>query len=200
MPSDVIIFNIDSSPLGMSYDQWCIKWWTWLLSIPKPINPVSDAEGNFASTNQGNNMVFFLCQTIESCKPLPTREIKIPFGAKIFLPIINWVCFKDNDEQTNEYLKNLAKEKMDRIGKLELYINDKPVSEDLANYRVQPPIFEIDLPENNILGIKPGLTSLVTDGYWILFEPLIQDIGLSSFGSCSLGITEIGVNYNIKLV
>jgi len=200
MSSDVIIFDIDSSPSGMRYDQWCIKWWIWLLSIPKSINPALDLVGNYASTNQGNNKVFFLCQTIESSKTLPTREIKIPIRGKIFLPIINWICFKDNEEQTSEYLKNLAKEKMDRIGKLELYINDKPVCEDLSKYRVQPPIFEMEIPENNILGVKPGFTHLVTDGYWIFFEPLIQDIKLSSFGSCSSGITEIGVNYNIKLV
>jgi hypothetical protein len=198
--SDVLVFNIDSYPLGMKYDQWCIKWWIWLLSIPKSTNPVMDLMGNFAHTNQENKDVFFLCQTIESRKPLPTREIRIPFGGKIFLPIINWICFKDNEEHTHGYLKKLAKEKIDSVGNLELYINDKILDEDLSKYRVQPPIFEMKLPEDNILGIKPGLTSLVTDGYWIFFEPLIHDIKLSSFGSCSLGITEIGVNYQIKLV
>lgn len=199
MSSDVLIYETNSSPLGISYEQWCIRWWNWLLSIPRQINPVYDKNGNFASKNQDNSEVFFLCQTIESCIPIPRRKVIIPKDKKIFMPIINWISFKDNNE-TDQELIDLARQRINSVGRLEIYVNQKKLENSLWSYRVQPPLFEMVLPHSNILGIKGGKTTLVTDGYWIFFEPLVQDIELTSSGACSLGITEIGVDYHIKLI
>ena len=44
--------------------------------------------------------------------------------------------------------------------------------EDLKDYRVQSPLFDVTLPDNNIFQGKPGPTKAVSDGYWVLLQPL----------------------------
>ncbi|MFL6440562.1 MAG: hypothetical protein ACJ702_01240 [Nitrososphaeraceae archaeon] len=44
--------------------------------------------------------------------------------------------------------------------------------ENLENYRIQSPLFDVTFPENNIFSVKPGSTKAVSDGYWVFSEPL----------------------------
>ena len=115
------------------------------------------------------------------------------------MPILNWISFRDEKAQTDEELKIMAKETMDKIGKLELFINNRPLDVDLFAHRDTPYAFYVTLPVDNILGATPGPTRLVTDGYWIFLKPLKNEFKMTSSGSCSSGITEIGVNYSIKI-
>ena len=188
-----------SSDNNLNYEKLCIEWCRWLLSIPKQINPLFDTNGNFSTINQ-NARVFFLCQTFEASKSVPNRQVTVPFGCKIFLPIINWISFQDQVHQTDEDLRLLARDKMDSVGKLEFYVNNKSITDSLWATRVQPPVFEMYLPSDNIFNTKPGNCRIATDGFWILFEPLVDEIHITSCGACSLGITEISVNYKIKCV
>jgi hypothetical protein len=197
--NEIQILGQGSSDINLNYENLCIDWCRWILSIPKQRNPLFDTHGDFASTNQ-NNDVFFLCQTLEASGSIPNRQVIVPFGCKIFLPIINWISFQDDVHQTDGDLRLLAQEKMDRVGKLEFYVNNRLITENLWTTRIQPPVFETYLPPGNIFDIPPGNRRLATDGFWILFEPLANEIHISSSGSCSLGITEISVNYIIKCI
>ena len=42
----------------------------------------------------------------------------------------------------------------------------------LDSFRFQSPLFNLTFPENNIAGIAPQTTKAVSDGFWILLEPL----------------------------
>src|SRR4029079_15047442 len=42
----------------------------------------------------------------------------------------------------------------------------------ISKYRVASPIFNLTLPANNNLGLDPQVTESVSDGYWIILEPL----------------------------
>ena len=64
----ISIFPIKSKPYGISYGDWSIRWWQWLLSITKSISPALDNAGKKATLNQYEPNVFFLCQTIDSAK------------------------------------------------------------------------------------------------------------------------------------
>jgi hypothetical protein len=44
--------------------------------------------------------------------------------------------------------------------------------QNLDKYRVQSPLFNLTLPENNVFGAKPGFTPILSDGWWSLLEPL----------------------------
>src|ERR671922_28016 len=54
------VFAIDSNPYGLSYEDWTIKWWQWLLSIPVQLSPMEDNTGERCQEGQGNLTVFFL--------------------------------------------------------------------------------------------------------------------------------------------
>ncbi|VFJ12946.1 hypothetical protein [Candidatus Nitrosocosmicus franklandus] len=195
--AEVLIYPSNSFPMGKSFNDWCILWWKWLLTIEKSNNPAYDMTGKKAYINQSDPDVFFLCQTFEKSRIFPHRRIEILHKKKIFLPILNWISFRDEENQSEETLKSEAADKMNKIGMLEFYVNGKPVRDRLPEFRVRTPLFEVNLPNDNILGVKQGLTTVVSDGYWLFLESNLNKINISSLGSCSSGITEIGVNYQI---
>ncbi|MGI9010208.1 MAG: hypothetical protein ACR2F1_03355 [Nitrososphaeraceae archaeon] len=192
------IFPIKSKPFGFTYSEWSIKWWQWISSIPKDKNPTFDWSGDNINVNQNDKRVLFLCQTYEGVEPTPYRRNIITKGSSIFMPIINWISIMHHDGDTDEELLKSAKNKMDVVGDLEITINGTTINKGLKKYRSLSPFFEIDLPENNIFVITPGKRRCVSDGYWIFLTPISEDVRLSSFASCSSGVTKIKVNYELN--
>ena len=56
------LFARNEKPFGDSWEQWTTKWWQWLLSIPKDVNPALDNTGELFSlaTQDKNSKVIFL--------------------------------------------------------------------------------------------------------------------------------------------
>ncbi|MGD1837283.1 MAG: hypothetical protein ACPKPY_04405 [Nitrososphaeraceae archaeon] len=200
MSSQINIFPIESKPLGLTYGEWCIKWWQWICSIPKNNNPLFDWSGNNANVNQNDPHVLFLCQTYEGVKSTPSRKNVITKGRSIFMPIINWISIMYHDGNSDQELLEIAKNKMDVVGPLEITINGITINKGLEKYRVLSPFFEIYLPENNFFGLSSGERRCISDGYWIFLPFIYEDLKLSSFSSCSSGITKIKVKYELKTV
>jgi hypothetical protein len=195
-------FSIESTPYGLSYREWSSKWWKWLLSIPKSINPSADSTGAHAYTNQRSD-VFFLCQTLESVDVTPHRRVTVRAGQPMFMPIINWLSVLHVDGETDQELIIRAKNRMDVIKDLEIAINDLTIKEGLARYRAQSPVFEAVVPEDNVLGIREGPVRCFSDGFWLFLKPFRNDVNnvkIASFGSCSSGMTRIAVAYEIKIM
>lgn len=197
---DKLFYPIHSRPYGFSYSQWTAIWWRWLLEIPKKNNPVYDSDGSFSKINQNYPLVYFLCQTCDKADSIPNRRILLPLGCGIFMPIINWISFPDNENDTNEVLVEDAKKRMDAIGELQITIYNRTFSDGLNDYRARSSIFNCRLPKDNIFGMPPGNTRAVSDGYWLFLRPLRRDTGLSTYGTCSSGVNRISVNYIIELV
>jgi len=115
------------------------------------------------------------------------------------MPVINWISINDMNSPTDEEMEMLARDKMDRVGKLNLLINGKQVDLKLEDYRFRSGVFEMMMPDQNALGVPTGPYRLLSDGYWIFLKPGGSELTVSSFGSCSSGITEIGVDYHIRI-
>lgn len=195
-----LIFAKNDKPNGITYENWTILWWKWLLSIPRSENPAMDQTGVNADLNQPGNKVFFLCQTIEGVQPIPCRTITIPLGTSLFLPIINWISIEGENGNTEEELTIVAKKRMDIVSNLQFSINDYQIPIDLRNYRITSSSFYAYFPPDNIFHVCPGDRRLVSDGYWIFLKPLVSDSLIKSYGSCSKGLTRIGISYRIKLL
>jgi hypothetical protein len=195
--ADVWIYPSNSSPMGRTYSDWCMLWWKWLLTIERSKNPAYDMTGRNAYINQDDPNVFFLCQTFELSRLFPLRRVKIPHKKKLFLPILNWISYRNEENQSEETLKSEAAERMDEIGWLEFYVNEESIIDNLSQFRVSTSMFEVILPKDNLLGVNPGLTTVVSDGYWLFLESTLKELRIRSFGSCSSGVTEIGANYEI---
>lgn len=158
-----------------------------------------DSSGDNALIGQSNSKVFFLCQTVENVPQQPRRKICIHRGTSVFLPIINWVSNFYEHGKTERELIEVATERMNVIGNLEFKCNGVSIQE-LKKYRFQSKFFTVDLPSDNILDLPAGKTRLVSDGYWIFTKPILADTSLSTFGTCSSGVTKIGVHYSIKII
>jgi hypothetical protein len=184
--------------MGSSYSEWSAEWWKWLISIPKNENPVFETSGKVTMNNYIHSNVLFLCQTIESIKPIPHRKINFSFGSSIFMPIINWISISEDKAESDHDLKDLARRKMDSVGNLELFINGMSLPVNLKDYRIESDAFDIVLPTSNIFGLKPGSARAASDGFWVFFKPLVAKIEVESHGSCSAGLTQIGINYLLK--
>ena len=196
----ISVFPIHSKPFGYTYKVWSARWWQWLMSIPKSVNPAYDSNGANANANQNDPNVFFLCQTYEEGVPsVPNRTVNVPEGRSIFLPIINWISILHIDGETDQQLIEIATKRMDAAANLQITLNGLTVEKGLEEYRVQSAFFEIALPDDNILSLPSGLIRAVSDGYWFFFKPLEGNAKLSSFGSCSSGATKLGVNYNLSI-
>lgn len=197
--SDIDIFPIDSKPHGLSFGNWSIKWWQWISSIPKDNNPALDWTGSRVYEKQNDSRVLFLCQTYEGVKKTPFRRNRISKGISIFMPIINWISIMNQDGESDKQLLEIARKRMDVVGPLEITINGITINSGLEKFRVQSPFFEIDLPRNNLFEMRSGKSRCVSDGYWLFLQPIYNDLKLSSYSSCSSGVTKIKVNYELTL-
>ena len=197
--SSVKIYPHNSKPLGHSFGEWSARWWQWLLVIPKSLNPAMDSSGQNASIGQSDSKVFFLCQTIENVEQQPSRKISVHRGTSIFLPIINWISNFYEHGKTERELIEIATERMDVIGNLKFKWNGTNIQE-LEKYRFRSKFFTVELPKDNILDLPAGKARLISDGYWVFTKPIVTDTRLSTFGTCSSGITKIGVDYSIKAI
>jgi hypothetical protein len=61
--------------------------------------------------------------------------------------------------------------KVARWAKNEIIVDGIKI-EDLDKYRFQSPLFDLTFPENNIAGLMPQTSKAVSDGFWVLLEPL----------------------------
>lgn len=195
-----LIFGINENPFGLSYSDWTVEWWNWIIQIPKDINPLFDMNGKNAHLNQIDSNVLFLCQTLESSEKIPVRNIKIPKETSVFMPIINWISILHEDGENDQELISTARERMNVVKDLQININEIMLTTDrLKEFRVQSPIVNMFLPKKNIFGHPTCQTRVVSDGFWIFLKPISDSVRIKSLGSCSSGITKIGVDYNINV-
>jgi hypothetical protein len=166
--SNPAIFPPDSQPYGLSYGEWTAKWWQWAHSIPTANNPQLDETGkDCAQAQNQTGPVWFLAGTSGGSAE---RTCTIPTGKAILLPIINAVYVRTAGE-TEEEMRTTIKEDIDTVTNLEASIDGTPL-QNLSNYRIQSPFFDVTLPKDNILGEPEGTYLAVSDGYWLFIEPL----------------------------
>jgi len=195
---DADISNGDPLNLECSNEEWSIRWWRWLLSIPRVHNPALDSTGMKSGVSQENVGVFFLCQTLGNSKTQIFRKASVPRGKTLFMPIINWISVSGIDGDTLQQLNSVAKKKIDAVTDLQLKVNGRAI-EDIGRLRIRSPCFDVVLPEDNILGLVSGRRTCVSDGYWVFLKPEGNAMTLRTFGSCSSGVNKIGIAYYLTI-
>lgn len=164
------VFPKDSKPFGMSYEDWTIKFWQWLLPIPKDRNPVSDQTGKHSGEEQGDLPVFFLAFSTSGGAQ---RTCTIPTGKGILVPVnVVETSFVEFPEAKNEQdLHRLAEEDESCNPGLSLSVDGKQI-QDVEKYRVHSRAFDVNFADNHIFGERSGPSRAVSDGYYIILEPL----------------------------
>jgi len=163
-----------SSYRGLTYGEWGARFWTKLFAIPV-------VEGSHpyltGGAFEGDMGVVFLTASGNGA----TFDITIKAGTPILTPILNSECsvlepdpFHGDDEAE---LRACANGHMDNTSGLFASIDGVPVN-DLGNYRVESPLFEFTLPEDNLfaffgLDAPGGTTSPAVDaGVYLLLAPM----------------------------
>jgi hypothetical protein len=162
------IFPPDSQPYGLTYGEWTAKWWQWAESIPTEINPQLDETGeDCAQAQNQTGPVWFLTGTSGGSVE---RTCTIPAGKAILIPVLNTINIRAASETDEELLAG-AKSLTDSVTILEFSIDGVPL-QDIWNYRIQSPFFDVTLPTDNVFGISAGTYRAVADGYWVFLQPL----------------------------
>jgi hypothetical protein len=185
------IFPPNSKPYGLTYGEWSAKWWQWVLSTPANVNPIHDTTGQNCAHGQ-SGPVWFLAGT--SGGGSVTRTCTIPSGKAILFPVLNADdTFVENPLlKTEKDLRNDIMHAMDYEKSLQATIDGINV-ENLTKYRVQSPLFGFTYPVNNISGAPPGPTQAISDGYWILLQPLGIGTHELHFGGAASDFTTTSV-------
>lgn len=170
------IAPIQSKPHGKSYGEWAARWWQWALEIPASVNPVVDTTGEYATVGQ-TGRVWFLAGAFTS-EPVE-RSVVVPTGTALFFPVINsaWFAFlSDPEEQrTEEFIR--AQAAFPETPLLYVEIDGKPIVNP-EQYLEQSPLFEVQLPEDNVFGVDESevpellLSPSVDEGYYLFLHPL----------------------------
>jgi hypothetical protein len=163
------VFPPDSKPYGLTYGEWTAKWWQWAFSMPEALSPLVDDTGQNCANNQTGS-VWFLAGTFGGAV---TRECTIPSDKGILVPIINIECDSATDPtlDTEAGLRACAKADQDTVIAKEITVDGINIG-NLDSYRFQSPVFNLTFPEINIAGVAPQTAKAVSDGFWILLEPL----------------------------
>lgn len=68
-------------------------------------------------------------------------------------------------------MRKIPKDQADKAATLEASVDGVPL-QNLQNYHAESPLFNVTLPEGNILGIPGRSSEAVADGYWVVLQPL----------------------------
>jgi hypothetical protein len=164
-------FQIDTKQYNLSYGEWTARWWQWVLSTPEDRNPSADETGVNCGEGQ-SGPVWFLAGTFGG---LNVRNCDIPANKSILFPVINGECSYAEypDLRTESELRSCAVSSNDAVSELMVTIDGQAINESqIRSYRVQSPLFNLTLPENNIFGLPASTTQAVSDGFWVFLPPL----------------------------
>jgi|SRR5579859_161783 len=159
-------FSPSQTIAGLSSGNWSAQWWQYILAIPASSNPVN---GNCPTNPANPGPVVFLGGPASG-----TLQCVVPAGKPIFFPIINDECSTNEGLGTDAaQLTACTRGIIDAVGRSTLRVTLDHVSlVDPAAFRAASPSFDVDLPTSNIFGATPGAGTSVSDGYWVMLQPL----------------------------
>ena len=172
----------NATPNGLSYSEWSVKWWQWVLSIPQDENPCFDQTGENVAVGQEGH-VWFLAGTMEPDNAgamKATRTATIPHGTMLFVPILNSeLSHPEAPGATWQDLIDMVTGFIDAAKLTELEVDGRavPVTQ---GFRVHSTAVEADaptytMPSGGVLepyGVTPGTYSFYCDGYYVMLAPL----------------------------
>jgi hypothetical protein len=162
------VFAVNSKPYGLSYAQWTANWWKWAMEIPTPNNPIPYKTGTNCAQQQ-SGPVWFLAGS--NGAPI-VRDCVIPLGKALLFGPLNSECSyaEDSTLKTEDQLRSCAVN-LD-VGGVPHVTVDGVALKSLDNYKIQSPIFNFTFPQNNVFGARPGPSQSVSDGWFIMLQPL----------------------------
>ena len=207
---------------GLTYGEWSVDWWKWLIGIPAAENPGLDETGEFGDIDQ-DGPVWFLVGLFGSGEV--TRSVTVPAGKALLFPLYNWVWWAPDDLGTAEFVADhlgftpeeiaaMTDEELIRLisnfaaGEPEMTctVDGQPL-QNLLGYHADSPAFRfLDTTLLDEFGVPISQPNLaVAAGYWIMLAPLPvgeHTIQWTTHATHSLPDfdTDLDVTYHITVV
>jgi hypothetical protein len=165
MPST---FFAGSTPYGVPYEDWMTKWWQWNIQIPKEQHP-EVVNSNLIKCPVGESgSVSFLSQSLQGESEY---SCTIPAGHAIMIPISTGEC--TTDEAKSSISADMIKCATEGNKYLTFdVIVDGVHLNGLDQNNAISKIFNMTVPKDNFLDLKPGQWKDVTGGYFAFLKPL----------------------------
>lgn len=162
------IFLKGSAPYGTPYEDWLAKWWQWNVQIPKEQHPiVNDSLTTCPVGNVGN--VSFLSQKLQG---KTQYSCFIPSGHAILAPISTGECTSDEAKTSvPEEMIKCATEGDKYLTIQEASVDGVPLKGLDQNYAITK-LFNITIPNDNFLDLKPGQWKDAAGGNFVFLKPL----------------------------
>lgn len=167
--------------------------WQWTVSYPLGHNPNNDDPGGplGAATDLsrlGNigGGVFMLAGSSVNGTAGVTRNIEIPTGKPVFIPIltVEWSTAETGHTTFADLLADNKATIADMTGMHCILDGNSMSLADIFSHEEISPLYQFNLPDNNVLGV-PATTSptnSVADGFWVMTRPLSQGVHTVDFG------------------
>ncbi len=182
---DEPFYPIGSSPYNKTYEERVEDFWKRLVEIPKPENPIDNAETKCKYTNSLSNSTEIL-YVIPHGSGSSITNCSIPAGKGLLLVVLGSVFAqgegktdpKEYNELSPESLINSAKNDADDIevdearplSAVQVTINDTKYY--VADYRINTTLYTANYPNNAIFNTGPGIQQVAVDGYYVITKPL----------------------------
>jgi len=168
----VELFDPDSRPYGLSYEEHIIKDWKQNLSTPIDKSPMEDKTGErtFYGSDPNSPLVYLSRNSGGSTE----RNCKVRSGVGCFISVGDAVYSEgEKPGSTVEQLQALPIQDQDNATDVFLKIDDQEFNfEDLNKYRFHTGEFDVEFPQNALFGARPGHSKAAADGYYVITKPL----------------------------
>lgn len=176
---DPRVIPIVADAFETSYAELAAAWWEWTWSVSSDRNPESDPTGEHCDVGQSGK-VWFLTGTQDGTA---NRTCTVPAGRAIFFPLITVNTFCPFPDETDQDLRDQAREFMDVAIEMEATIDGVSL-EKLSDFRVESTLFAI--PAGEIVeefAPECAGTDAVADGFWLLLPPLSEGSHVIQFSA-----------------
>jgi hypothetical protein len=155
---------------GKDYSQWSAAWWQWAMSLPVvgPVpHPFTDDPAFDVSEGQTGS-VWFLGAPLDTA----VRTCNIPEGKSLFVGLLNAEDsgLEDPGSTAADQLAS-AQFQADHIHDVSFSLDGVALA-NIGSYRVQSPQFTFTAPTPWLFGTNGGTSTSVSDGYFVMLDPL----------------------------
>jgi hypothetical protein len=205
-PAHSLLYPTTAKPFGKSYTEWSEEWWKWALSLPVEGHPFNTDNFDCNGANNGQTgRVWFL--GLSPSPPQLERSCTIPAHTAILIGLANVECSSLEPEfpdgtggQTAAAQRDCAKFFADEIVVSSLFCTiDGQAVQNLGSFRFPSSQFTFTAPTPWIFGSIGGTGTAVSDGYFLMFNPLSSGTHtLSCGGAFDFGL-EVGNTYHLTV-
>lgn len=184
------------------------EWWQWAMSIPGPVNPLTDISGQYCMVGQSGD-VWFLGGVFGG--GTASRACSVPQGVKLYFPVANVISFDAPNicgqvgSLSVAELRASSAGPVDGLTQVRATLNGVPVR---TVKRTRSKVFPVYLPVDNLFAPYCGQTPVpsaiyprsVDDGYYGEIDRLRPGTHTLQLFAADANGTSINVIYTLTVV